>query len=549
MKDLPQQKVLSIAGDAYEGASRRNAETALWKPAIKSADHDLLPEKGRIDGRVRDLLRNDAYIHGGATLHKDNIVGARFLLNAKPAYKTLGGQFTEAWAEKFQIEVEEKFGLWAESPSNQIDASRMNTFTGLIRLAVGIFVASGELLASVEWLNDSYRPFKTAIKMIDLDRLSTPPSLMSNLLVRGGVEQNKFGAPVAYHIRTTHPSDRSEMVWKRVVARKAWGRQQIIHIVEQSRPDQSRGVSEMVSALKESRVAKQYRDLELQNMVAQATFAATIESELPTDVIFAHLGGGNLTDEEVADAVEGYTAGYFNSVEEYMKSSSAMKIDNVRIPHLLPGSKLNMQRAGQGGSRGLEFEQSVLRYIATALGVSYEQLSKDYTMTNYSSARAAMNETWKGMLSRKRMVADRFASIIYRSWLEEAINAGQIESMPSMPEGWLYEGQNLDALSQCDWIGASRGQIDELKETQAAVQRIRYGLSTWEDELARLGKDWRHVYTQRQREDQMQKQMGLIFADTDKMAQATTGDVREEAGEDNESNNIEDNRRLEKDDK
>ena len=45
---------------------------------------------------------------------------------------------------------------------------------------------------------------------------------------------------------------------------------------------------------------------------------------------------------------------------------------------------------GKGGPLGQEFEQSLLRYIAAALGVSYEQLSKDYSQTNYSSARAAM---------------------------------------------------------------------------------------------------------------------------------------------------------------
>ena len=34
-----------------------------------------------------------------------------------------------------------------------------------------------------------------------------------------------------------------------------------------------------------------------------------------------------------------------------------------------------------------------------------------------------MGETWKHMLTRKKLVADGTADFLYRLWLEEAINA------------------------------------------------------------------------------------------------------------------------------
>ncbi|PVQ41401.1 phage portal protein, partial [Salmonella enterica] len=40
-------------------------------------------------------------------------------------------------------------------------------------------------------------------------------------------------------------------------------------------------------------------------------------------------------------------------------------------------------------------EQALLRYIAAGLGVSYEQLSRDYSQVSYSSARASANESWR----------------------------------------------------------------------------------------------------------------------------------------------------------
>lgn len=510
----PEAKQTAMVGGAYDGASRFDQALALWAPPIQSADDDVLPDKAMMDARVRDTLRNDAYVRGGANIHQDNIVGSMFVLNAKPASKLLGKGFDEAWEEEFQEEVESRFTLWAESPDNWVDASRKTTFTGMVRLAVGLNVACGEILASVEWMRDFGRPFSTAIQFIDLDRLSNPLDAMDDTSLRGGVKRDRNGAALGYWIRMAHPTDYRNpnyLNWKYIEARKPWGRVQMIHILEQTRPDQTRGVSEMVSALKELRITKKFRDVVLQNAVVNATYAASIESDLPTEAVFAQLGGG---DTSAGDAVASYAAAYLTQIAQYAGNARNLHIDGVKIPHLFPGTKLQLRPAGQGGPLGTEFEQSLLRYISASLGVSYEQLSRDYTNTNYSSARAAMAETWKFMGAKKRMIADRFASTVYRLWLEEAVNRGIITSLPRIARrpGWLYEAQRLDAISQCDWIGASRGQIDELKETNAAILRLQHNLTTHEFECSRLGLDWRQVKRQRAREIAMDEALGLPVA-------------------------------------
>lgn len=519
----------AMVGGAYDGASRFDQALALWAPPIQSADDDLLPDKLVVDARVRDTLRNDAYVRGGAHIHQDNIVGSMFVLNAKPATKLLG--FDETWEEEFQEEAESRFMLWAESPENWVDASRKTTFTGMVRLAVGLNVACGEVLASVEWLRDFGRPYSTAIQFIDVDRLSNPFNELDTPFQRAGVQKDRYGAATGYYIRMAHPTDfrhPDHMRWKFIPARKPWGRPQVIHMLDQHRPDQTRGVSEMVSALKELRITKKFRDVVLQNAVVNATYAASIESDLPTEAVFAQIGGGDMNP---GDAVAKYAAAYLSQIAQYAGNARNLHIDGVKIPHLFPGTKLQLRPAGQGGPLGTEFEQSLLRYIAASLGVSYEQLSRDYTNTNYSSARAAMAETWKYMGARKRMVADRFASTIYRLWLEEAINRGAITSLPRRARqgGWLYEAQRLDAISQCEWIGASRGQIDELKETNAAVLRLTHNLTTDEYECARLGLDWRQVKRQRAREKAMDERLGLLPPPTQQGAAPQDDQEDEEA--------------------
>lgn len=530
-----------MALGGYDGAALFDKQIAGWQPSLRSADAEVIPAKERLDARARDLQRNDAYVQGGANIHKDSIVGAFFMLNAKPAWQSLGK--TEEWAEKFQTEVEEKFTLWAESPMKWVDAARQNDFTSLIRLAVGVYTFTGEALATVEWLRQNGREFSTAVQMVDTDRLSTPPQQEWNTMIRGGIKVDRYGAPISAFIRTRHPNEYmmgyrviDEPFWKEVPFEKPWGRRMVLFMREQSRVDQSRNVSDLAAGLREIAITRKFRDVTLQKAVLAASYAATIESELPPSVVYEQLGAA--ASGTANTAVVNYGAQFLEALNAYVGSSKNLLIDGVKIPHLFPGTRLNMQNIGDPAGVGQVFEQSLLRYVAAALNVSYEELSRDYTKTNYSSARAAMSNTFKFMQGRKRAVADAFATAIYRLWLEEAVNQNRIESFPASEAAKLYSngylGMGFDALSQCSWIGAARGQIDELKETQAAVLRIKYGLSTHEDELARLGKDWRKVYAQLEREAKERDLRNIVLADDPNMMNAAGGDVRDSnATEDN----------------
>lgn len=499
----------AMVGAPFEGASRISREAAFWTPSTRSADGDLRHDKEMLDARARDLARNEAYLSGAVATHKDSIVGSFFLLNASPnlrVLKAVNKGFDDKWSEEFQEEVEARFGLWAESPENWPDSGRHNTLTGLVRLAVGVHTLAGEVLATVDWLRQMQRPYATAIQMVDPDRLSNPYGQDDGQYLRKGIERDRYGAAVAYHIRTTHPgtvyAGENAFSWKRVPTRKPWGRMQVIHIFEQHRPDQSRGVAEMVAALKEMRMTKKFRDIVLQNAVVNATYAAAIESELPPEIVYAQLGEG-----------DGSAAlnGYLTQLATYAGASKSLHIDGVKIPHLFPGTKLKLLNAGQPGGVGTVFEESLLRNVAAGLGLSYEQFARDYSKSNYSSARASIVETDKGMRARKKIVADRFAGHIYALWLEEALSKGEVPLPSGVSRDFFYEGQNKDALCSASWIGANRGQIDELKETQAAVMRIRAGLSTYEIESARFGADWRKTFAQAAKEKRLMESLGLEF--------------------------------------
>lgn len=496
----------SMTGGGLEGASRNARELFNWTPTIISPDQQMAGgSKDLADARARDMIQNDGYAMGTVAIHRDSIVGAQYKLNSKPNWRVLG--VPEAWAREWQQEVEARFNLVAESPRNYFDAAGINTLTGLVRLAVGGVLMTGEVLATAEWLRSGNRPFSTAIQMVSPTRLSNPNNMMDTKNLRGGIEQDMFGRPMSYWIKKTFPGSAygpDDWKWVNVSAEKPWGRKQVIHIYEQLQPDQTRGISEMVSVLKQMKMTKNFQEVVLQNAVVNASYAAAIESELPSEVIYQQMGMGQSTFAQIM-------SGYMTSLMEYVGSSKNISIDGAKIPHLFPGTKLKMQPMGTPGGVGTDYEESLLRNIAASLGLSYEQFSRDYTKTNYSSARASMGETWKYMNSRKKIVADRFASHIFALWLEEEIGAGNISMPPGYKADDFYKGLTKDALCAAEWIGASRGQIDEKKETEAAILRIKNGLSTYEIEIARLGGDWREVFDQRAEEEGIIEQKQLNF--------------------------------------
>lgn len=518
----------SALGGGIEGAQRHSRELFSWNPQLVSPDQQVNAAKELADARGRDSIQNDGYAIGAVQTHRDSIVGSQYRLNAQPDTDILGAD--DAWLDEFQSTVESKFNLLADSQECWLDASGKMTLTGLVRLAVGGFLYTGEVLGTAEWKRSARRPFSTAIQMISPSRLSNPDGLMDTRFLRRGIVLDGFGEPQSYWIRSAHPGeiyDERYLNWKPVPARFPWGRRQVLHILDPLQPAQSRGIADMVSVLKTMRMTKRFQDITLQNAVVNATYAAAIESELPKEMVFGAMGAGQGGFGQMLGE-------YMTALQSYVGAGSNIAIDGVKMPHLFPGTKLSLKPMGTPGGVGTDFEESLLRHTAAALGLSYEQFSKDYTKTNYSSARASMGETWKYMQSRKKVVADSLATMIYQLVLEEWVSADEVPMPPGMTKDEFWtDPTKREALASCDWIGASRGQIDEKKETEAAILRIERGLSTYEEECARLGKDFRRVFRQRAREKRMLEGLGLDFSE--KVAQPAGQQVAQDE-QDNRDN-------------
>ncbi|ENB4942826.1 phage portal protein [Escherichia coli] len=197
--------------------------------------------------------------------------------------------------------------------------------------------------------------------------------------------------------------------------------------------------------------------------------------------------------------------GWIGEIAAYY-AAAPVRLGGAKVPHLMPGDSLNLQTAQDTDNGYSVFEQSLLRYIAAGLGVSYEQLSRNYAQMSYSTARASANESWAYFMGRRKFVASRQASQMFLCWLEEAI-VRRVVTLPSKARFSFQEARS--AWGNCDWIGSGRMAIDGLKEVQEAVMLIEAGLSTYEKECAKRGDDYQEIFAQQVRETMERRAAGL----------------------------------------
>lgn len=471
---------------AHEAADLVSRAFADWRPGLGSADADLLDERDTISARARDLARNEALTASAYQTYRDNIVGHVLRLSAQPDYRLLGidKDAADAWGNT----AESWFRTWADTI--ECDAARTQNLLGLTHQALNGSLMNGDAIAISHWLPSPDSLWATRLQLIEADRLATPPSLATRDDIRGGVEINAFGAPIAYHIRKTHPGERNPGLdeYERIPAFTPWGRRRVIHLYDKERSGQSRGKAIVSAVMKDLRMAGNYAQAELKAAVVNALVAAFIESDLPPESIAA------LFSDQTDSNVLSYWQTAFSDKNRPVLEGGAI------IP-LAPGAKLASHNPGRPAAAFGVFMEHVVRRIAAGLNLPYELLLKDFSKTNYSSARAALLEAWRYFYGRRRWLTDQWLLPIYELWAEEALATGRIEA-----PGFY---QNKYAWLKSRWVFAGRGWVDPVKEATAAKLRIEAGLSTLEMECAEQGLDWEEVLDQQARECERRDELGL----------------------------------------
>ena len=505
----------SLAGGSssvpWDAADLQSAETADWQPVLFSPDGENNVWRDRIVSRIRDLVRNDGWASGGITRITDSVVGGDLRLSCLPDWRGLKRShgnvaFDAGWAKEFSDAAEAAWRSWAYDPARWCDAGRRHTFPELARLAFRHLIVDGDSIALPLWrpgrVGTGRARYATTLQLVDPDRLSNPQMRMDTLELRGGVEVDDDGAAIAYHFRKAHMGDwfaaAKSVQWERIPRETDWGRPLVVHWFEADRSGQHRGSGGLLRpVLARARMLARYDQVELQAAVVNAIFAAYIESPNDPDLV-----------QDALDPNAALPA--YQAARADFHQDKRLQLNGVRIPTLFPGEKLATVTAARPSGNFPAFPAAMLRNQASAMGLSYEQLTQDWSQTNYSSARAALLETWKTLSRRRKQFADGFCTPVWCCLLEEAFEAGELPLPAGAPDFMDARAE----YSACRWTGPGRGWVDPVKEAEGALLRIAGGLSTLEDEAAEnTGKDIEEILDQREREVAMFKARGLPLPD------------------------------------
>ena len=339
--------------------------------------------------------------------------------------------------------------------------------------------------------------YATTMQIIDPDRLSNPQQNFDMPNIRGGVEIDEDGVPIAYHIRKAHMGDwwsaEKTMTWERVRRETAWGRPIVVHDFDGDRAAQHRGSSIFTPIVQRLKMLIKYDEVELESSILNAVFGAYITSPYDPGLFADSLQ----TDDVLA---------YQDMRTEYHDDKRISLQSGARMPILAPGEKIDTVNAARPTSNFAAFESAALRNVAAALGISTQQLTQDWSDVNYSSARSAMLEAWKTLTRRRDDFSNGFAQPIAVAFAEEMHD---VEDVP-LPAGAPDFMDASSSYCRARWMGPGRGWVDPVAEKKGAILSMEAGFSTLEMEVAEnMGEDWEEMVDQRKYEIQRFEELGI----------------------------------------
>lgn len=474
------------SGYSQHGASRTRPALLRWYASSKSPHEDISRNVKLLRERSRDLYAGGGPLGRGAIDRLVlNAIGSGLKLNVRIDPEVL--EMNENYARDWASHVENEFSYWAES--KDCDISRMLNFYELQALAMKSVLLDGECLCLLPMSKVSDSPYELRVQLIEADRLENPTAKSVNSMIDEGVELNDYGEPFAYWIANRNPN--AEILHQPILEHKRirlfgyyTGRRNIIHMFQSERIGQHRGVPFLSPVIEVLRQLGRYTDAELMAAVVSGMYAIFFEH--------APREEGAIGEEEFAvEEGLGEVSGLEGISQEQMYGAVMDLPEGVKPVGISP-SRPNVSFDA--------FIQSLVRQIGSALGLPAELILMQFT-SSYSASRGALLEAWKLFRYWRSWFASNFCQPIYEEWLNEAVALGRVKA-----PGYFDDPVLRKAYSWAEWTGPSQGQLDPVKEVNAAVLRVQHGFSTHQKETAELtGEDYDLNIRQLQREEELKR--------------------------------------------
>lgn len=443
--------LLAMRVRGYRAAHESGSKTP-FSNSSGSADREILFDLPWLRSRSRELNRDDALGSGITKTFVSNWVGAGMMAQAQTGDLDKNRRLESVWNSR------------KDALSQADDLTHGETQ----RLIARKILEDGDVVRKAVFSASEPVWFET----VEGERLATPPGKTQDPKIRNGVERDDAGRPIAHWIRKTHPGDNLASVaggnaeFERIPV--AYSR--LLKVTE--RPGQTRGVPLFHSVLQD------LRDLDLLLLAA-----------LKRTQIAACLSVFIRSAAESPDMIPLTADKYGYKLEQALEPGMIFKLfPNEQIETLVPNFPTP------------ELEQFVImlcRRIGAALGICWSMVLKDFSKSNYSSARTDLLESRQTFTILQSFLIER-----YLNWEWETV----------MFDAWLRGDPRLDGITREElalvrWIPPGWRWVDPVKEATQAQIELEIGTTTLRDICASKGTDWEETMRQRLVEEKREREI------------------------------------------
>jgi lambda family phage portal protein len=454
----------------------------LTIPSTLSPKIETIIFRDRATRAARQAVRNSEYLRSGIEKHVDMVVGPRLLCRPAPNWDLLGPAFADRKVRKaFVNSLRANFNDWAFDPDMHQDAEGHYDFGGLMWMAYHNLRAPEAETTGIIHYDEARRlqrgaRWATFVSVIQPGRVQTPPMMQGreeDLGIFQGRQLDAHGAWEGLYVSRRHPADpaRSAEDFDFYPRWDETGRTQAWHWFEKTEGGAQRGLTNLVTSLRSSGMFDKHDDAMLGAAIVQALFSSHIESDAEPEALAARIapagGDGRMT-------VNDFRMGFY--------SKTRMRIGEHRVV-VLPGKDhLKLEAVNRAAQDPTAFLNHFLRRYAAVTGTTFEQIANNWSDANYSAARAALLDLWRGIL-RHRNLFIFIPSTCYASVTQEGIERRRIVLPAGAPD--FYE--NRSAYCRVGWVGPAMGDIDPEKAAKAREIDLRCRVTNRQLEWDRMG--------------------------------------------------------------
>lgn len=436
----------------YEGGER--GRLRKFHRESRSANEDVRKYAPSLRAQARHLEKNHDLARGAINTFVNNVVGPSGI-GIEPQPRRADGSIHEEYA----AELREAWRDWCQRP----EVTHRFTWAKAQRLMVRRWTVDGEvfaqrLLGPVAFLDHGTRvPYSLELIESDLaphgfDQDKVGPG---NNIVRQAIERNAWGQPKALYVYKSEPDEARFVSDASQLKRIPW--ENILHLAEQDRIHQLRGVSRLASVITRLEDVKDYEESERVAAKISAMLTAYIKKGTP-DLYDARQSGG--FDEQG------------NAKPREIALAPGTIIDNLGI-----GEEIGLIDSKRPNPNLITFRQGQLRATAAGFGISYSSFSRDYNGT-YSAQRQELVEQWVNYA----VCTDDFVGQVIAPVWADFVTAAHLSGVVKKPRD-LKPGTEDDCL----YVAQAMPWIDPLKEAYACEALVKAGFASEVEMIRRRG--------------------------------------------------------------